>query len=108
MHAPSSSFVLLICVIVVLTNLSTVLPSSPPTAIPTTISSSTIAPISTPSSPTASPSTVPVGTDGYVYLQFYTAYDCGGSKSAVSGFLANYCNDIGDDYYIKYMFTKGR
>jgi hypothetical protein len=86
MHAPSSSFALLICVIIVLTNLSTVQPFAP----------------------TVSPSTVPVGTDGYVYVQFYTAYDCGGSKSAVSGFLANYCNDIGDGVYIKYMFTKGR
>ena len=111
MHAPFSSFVILLCVIVVLTNLSTVKPSpssSSPTAIPTTISPSIIAPTFTPSfAPTASPSTVPVGTDGYVYLQFYTASDCGGSKSIVSGSIANYCYNTGS-YYRKYMFTKGK
>ena len=110
MHAPFSSFVTLLCVIVVLTNLSTVKPSpsySSPTAIPT-ISPSIIAPTFTPSiAPTVSPSTVPVGTDGYVYIQSYTASDCGGSKSGVSGFLANYCYNTGSSYR-KYMFTNGR
>ena len=111
MHAPFSSFVILLCVIVVLTNLSTVKPSpssSSPTAIPTTISPSIIAPTFTPSfAPTASQSTVSVGTDGYVYIQIYTASDCGGSKSFVRGFLTNYCFSTGS-YYSKYMFTKGR
>ena len=92
-------------------------PSSTPTADPTTIaptiSPSTISPSANPSTlapscaPTASPSTVPVGTDGYVYIQSYTASDCGGSKSFVSGSLANYCYNTGSSYR-KYMFTKGR
>jgi hypothetical protein len=78
MHAPFNSFALLLCVIVV--------------TIPTTM---------------ASPSTVPVGTDGYVYQQFYSASDCGGSKSFVLGYFANYCYSTGS-YYRKYNFTKGR
>jgi len=40
-----------------------------------------------------------------VYIQSYTASDCGGSKSFVSGSLANYCYNTGS-YYSKYMFTK--
>ena len=109
------------------TDPSTVAPSNFPTSDPTTIaptttSPSTISPSANPSTaipstlspscdpsfaPTASPSTVPVGTDGYVYLQFYTASDCGGSKSIVSGSLANYCYNTGS-YYRKFMFTEGR
>jgi len=40
-----------------------------------------------------------------VYIQSYTASDCGGSKSFVEGYFANYCIHTGS-YYSKYMFTK--
>jgi len=40
-------------------------------------------------------------------MQYYTASDCGGSKSFVEGYFANYCYYTGS-YYRKYFFTKGR
>jgi len=41
-----------------------------------------------------------------VYKQFYSSSDCGGSKTFVEGYYANYCFYTGS-YYHKYHFTKG-
>ena len=45
-------------------------------------------------------------TDGYVYLQYYTSDNCGGSKSFVEGYYADYCYQISTTFR-KYKFTQG-
>ena len=45
-------------------------------------------------------------TVGFVNFQYYTSIDCGGSKSYVEGYYADYCYKT-TNHYRKYQFSKG-
>jgi hypothetical protein len=48
----------------------------------------------------------PQGTDGFIYYQYFTSTDCGGSISVVEGYYADYCAPDHSGMFYKYSFSQ--
>jgi hypothetical protein len=48
----------------------------------------------------------PQGTDGFIYYQYFTSTDCGGSISMVEGYYADYCAPEDSGMFYKYSFNQ--
>ncbi len=46
------------------------------------------------------------GTDGFIYYQYFTSTDCGGSISVVEGYYADYCAPDDSGLFYKYSFSQ--
>lgn len=46
------------------------------------------------------------GTDGFIYYQYFTSTNCGGSISVVDGYYADYCAPDDSGMFYKYSFSQ--